>query len=116
MTEQLIPAPLNQKDILVDALFDELFEIVPGYIENDDTVLGFINAVPVAVKWQFDSHIIDIYIDKRLVDDLDAATECVHYRLEDLNADTDSQSYCEISEQRGRGKITVSFFYRPETE
>ncbi len=116
MTERLIPAPLNQKDIMEDALFDQLFEYNPGYVENDFTALGFINAVPVAVRWQFNDNTIDIYIDKRLVNDLNWATDLVRSRLEEINAYPDSQTYCEISEQGEQGKITASFFYRPETE
>ena len=116
MTDKLIPAPLNQKDILEDALFDELFEYMPGYVENNYIALGFINAVPIAVKWQFNDNTIDIYIDKQLVDDLDVATDLVLSRLEEINAYSGSQTYCEISRYEKHGKITASFFYRPETE
>ena len=51
MTDKLTPAPLNQKDIMEDALFENLFDYLPGYVESNHCALGFINDEPVAVDW-----------------------------------------------------------------
>jgi hypothetical protein len=110
MTDKLTPAPLNQKDIMEDALFENLFDYLPGYVERNHCALGFINDEPVAVDWSFGSHVIHIWPHNYKKHD--EAMNTIVKKLEEMNADKDCETYCEI--QKGKFQVTASFYYREE--
>ena len=111
MTDKLIPAPLNQKDILEDALFEQIFDYLPGYIEDNRVVLGFIDHHPVALIWQFNSNAIRIW-PIRDIDNIETAKECIKKKLEELNKDEDNQTFCKIEDMLL--SIRAEFYYREE--
>lgn len=109
--EELIPAPLNQKDIMADALFDQLFDYLPGYVEDNKAVLGFIDGHPVALTWQFNSHVIRIWT-LRDIDNCYASKCSIIKKLEEMNSEKDCQTFCEIRDLLL--SVEASFYYRPE--
>lgn len=57
--EQLSPAPLNQKDILEDVLFEQIFDdgnYMCNEREKPHVVLGFIHDIPCMLEWSFNSN------------------------------------------------------------
>lgn len=111
MKEKLIPAPLNQKDIMEDALFDELFDYDTGYIEDKGCVLGFINKHPVALVWSFGSNAIRIF-PNGMVDNMGDAKYSVISKLEAMNHEPDCQTICKI--RQDKVSVYASFYYKPE--
>lgn len=109
--KELIPAPLNQKDIMADALFDQLFDYLPGYVEDNKAVLGFIDGHPVALLWKFNSNEIRIW-PIREIDNIDEAKRSIIKVLEKLNVDTAAQTFCEIKDLLL--SVSARFYYRPE--
>lgn len=61
--DKLTPAPLNQKDILEDALFEQIFD-GENYLFDESfkphVVLGFIDNIPCMLEWSFNSNNIMI--------------------------------------------------------
>ncbi len=110
MKEELIPAPLNQKDIMEDALFDELFDN-SDYVECDHCALGFIGKQPVSVQWSFNHNSIRIW-PQRSICDHDKAKRAIIRKLTEMNNEPDAQTFCTITDLLF--SIVAKFYYKPE--
>ena len=111
MKEKLTPAPLNQKDIVEDFLFEALFDYSPGYIEDNKCVMGFINSHPVSLVWSFGSHTIRIYPNGN-VDNVEEAKQSIISKLDEMNREPDCQTICKISQDEV--SVYASFYYKSE--
>ena len=109
--EKLCPAPLNQKDIMEDALFEQLFDYLPGYVEDNHVVLGFIDKHPVAILWRFNSNVIRIWPVVE-IDNVGEAKKAIIKRLEEMNGYGDCQTCCKI--EILQTSVKVSFYYQNE--
>jgi len=120
MTEQLIPASLNQKDILEDALFEEIFD-GGDYVENEGKpyiVLGFIHDIPCMLEWSFNSNNVTI-TPLKIQNNQSWTDEIIILRLTQYNEEPDTQTVCdatEIADPVGAYKISASYYYKPDGE
>lgn len=118
-TELLSPAPLNQKDVLEDVLFEEIFDD-RNYIASERmkpyTVLGFINDIPCMLEWSFNSHHIEI-TPLRIQNNQSWTDEIIILRLTQYNDEPDCMTICdatEVADPVGPYKISADYYYKPD--
>ena len=117
--ETLTPAPLNQKDILEDILFEQIFDD-GNYIATESAkphlVMGFIDDIPCMLEWSFNSHNI-LITPLKIKNNQSWTDEIIILRLTHYNDEPDCQTICdatEIAEPAGPYKISASYYYKPE--
>ncbi len=114
--EQMIPAPLNQKDIIEDALFEEIFDD-GDYVENKGKpyiVLGFIHDIPCMLEWSFNSNNITI-TPLKIQNNQSWTNEIIILRLTQYNEEPDAQTICdatEFADPVGPYRICASYYYK----
>lgn len=112
----LTPAPLNQKDILVDALFEQIFddEYIEGSMIKPNTTLGYIDGIPCMLEWTFGRNTITI-TPLQIMHNQSWTDECIILRLTKYNDDQDCQTICDATEWAdpiGPYKIVASYYYK----
>lgn len=117
--ELLVPAPLNQKDILEDGLFESIFDD-GTYIEGSEmkpySVLGYIDGIPCMLEWSFNSNHIMI-TPLQIMHNQSWTDECIILRLTRYNDEPDCMTMCfatEWAEPVGPTKISASYYYKEE--
>lgn len=119
--KNLISAPLNQKDILEDCLFEELFsDGWNDYVENNGQVLGWIHGIPAMVEWTFNSNHIKVTplsgVDSP--SGIDAVADMIERRLTLYNDDEQCATLCATSRSYGDDgmpiKIHARYYYKPD--
>ncbi len=117
--DKLSPTPLNQKDILEDALFEEIFDD-GDYVCNErikpHVALGFICDIPCMLEWSFNSNHIEI-TPLRTLNNQSFTNEIVILRLTQYNDEPDSQTICDATEVADpvlcEYKISAEYYYKP---
>lgn len=117
--DKLSPAPLNQKDIFEDFLFEQIFDD-GDYMCNESirphVALGFIHYIPCMLEWSFNSHCITVTPMKIQYNESWTA-EVLTLRLTQYNDEPDCQTICDASEYKdtiGPFRISAAYYYKPE--
>ena len=119
--DKLSPAPLNQKDIMEDILFEQIFDngdYMCNEREKPHVAIGFIDEIPCMLEWNFNSHHITI-TPMRIQNNESWTAEILILRLTRYNDEPDSQTICDASEfcdVMGSFKISAAYYYKPEEE
>ena len=113
-------APLNQKDIMVDGLFEDLFsDGWIGYIENNHQVMGWIQDIPVMLEWSFNVNQIKVTPLSGVgnASDIDSVAEVIERRLTRYNDEDDCMILCKTSrfykEDGMPVKVHAWYYYKP---
>jgi len=119
--DKLSPAPLNQKDILEDALFEQIFDD-GDYMCNErvkpHVAIGFIHDIPCMLEWSFNSHCITV-TPMKIENNESWTAEILILRLTQYNDEPDSQTVCDASDYQdlnGPFRISAAYYYKPEDE
>lgn len=115
--ENLTPAPLNQKDILDDLLFEQIFdygEYMGGERMKPHIALGFIHDIPCMIEWNYNSHYIMV-TPMKIQNNVSWTAEILVLRLTQYNDEPDCQTICNATELAGdQLKIQAAYYYKPE--
>lgn len=112
---KLSPAHLDQKDIMEDALFEQIFDDM-NYIENREgtTAVGYITNTPVLLEWKYGSNVMRIIPmgitkpDKEISDKITKV-------LQQYN-DEDCGTLCDVIVECDDFPIEIyaSYYFKPE--
>lgn len=108
--EKLTPALLNQKDVLEDALFEQIFDnemYVAESTMKPNTALGYITGIPCILEWTWNDNTISV---KPLL----AQSHTTHLRIISRLTMYNKDPYCPTvckTEIEG-DEVYASYFYK----
>lgn len=116
--ETLIPAPLNQKDVFEDVLFEQIFD--DGYYLSNEKVkphivVGFIHDIPCMIEWGFNTHWITV-TPMKIQNNVSWTAEILILRLTQYNDEPEGQVICDATELADPLRISAAYYYKPNDE
>lgn len=113
----LIAAPLNQKDIMEDVLFEQILEDFQDHVERDGQVLGWIDDIPVMIEWSFNSN--QIIVTPMIIKENPSYTaNIIKRRLKAYNNDETCETLCKThvcyAIESYPVKVYASYYYKRE--